>query len=121
MPTTNAVKRAVKIAKEALEAKGYELVKFEISDEEVKEYGDTVSALFANSNFGAILDHADEMYEEMMPCYDTTSFIYKCNPIMRRLVTWYLYLTGNKRILEKIQFLRRLPQKKYYEFLLLRH
>ena len=69
VPASEASKRAVRMAKEALEKKGFKVVKFEFTVEEIGELRDVFTGLLANYNGIVTLNQMDAAYELHLPQY----------------------------------------------------
>jgi len=75
-PTTEAVKRSVRMAKEALESQGYELVPFVVTAEEMESVRDTFFGIIATAALGPMMGMLIDKYEYPMPCYKLSVLLY---------------------------------------------
>jgi hypothetical protein len=110
-PTTNAMKRAVHEAKNALESKGFEIVPIKFSEEDIKEAGLIYRGLILNYHIGPIMENLDNNYEEPMPSYKYSMILYRSNFLVRALFLGLLRLTGNRRIFNLAKTAKPLSQK----------
>ena len=104
------MRRAIKLAKEALEQKGFELVPIHFSDEDVKEAGYIYRGLILNYHIGPIMENLFNNYEEPMPSYKYSMILYRSNYLVRALFLGLLKLTGNHRIFESAKTAKPLKQ-----------
>ena len=69
VPTTPAVRRAVRMAKEALEKQGYELVPFPLSKKEVLMFRKMIVVLVVNFTMGPVSLLMHGKGENLIPLY----------------------------------------------------
>lgn len=108
-PTTNAMKRALNEAKDALASKGFEMVPIKFSDEDIKEAGLIYRGLILNYHIGPIMENLFNNYEEAMPSYKYSMILYRSNFLIRGLFLGIIKLTGNNRLFEAAKTAKPLP------------
>ena len=99
------MQRAIREAKEALEAKGYELVPFEITTEEMDIARDTFLGLIGNYFMGPLAERMNEVAEYPMESYNLTLFFFKTNFLIRELFKLGLNISGNSRVAKSLRTL----------------
>jgi len=75
LSATDATKRAVSEAKQALESQGYELVPFNFTAEEVADLTEVSLTIGCDPDFFDTLKTVGDNYEPLMPCYTLSAFI----------------------------------------------
>lgn len=107
LPTSQSVKRAMQIAKDAFKKQGHTLVEFKITNEDFKE----LSAIFLRNlaiSFMAPLTHElAKNYEAPIPQYFLAFFVYTLGPIMRRVVKFLAYSLLGQRTGDSVVNIRK--------------
>ena len=102
-PTIDAMKRAVYIAKEALERQGFNLIPIKFSNEDLDEAREIFIGLVINYNLGPMIGLLEQNYESPLDCYKMTVMFYKSNFVLRHLIFTLLRLTGNGRVYNAVK------------------
>jgi Asp-tRNA(Asn)/Glu-tRNA(Gln) amidotransferase A subunit family amidase len=111
IPASQANIDAVRKAKAALEARGFEVVDFKISKGLIKEYRDIFSTLVANYSLIPSNRKLYENYEAAINQNKTVDYLITYGPLFRFLFKSILSLTGNGRIREGIEPLKPASQE----------
>lgn len=110
------MQRAVRIAKEALEAKGYELVPFELTKEEILEISDIMFGLISPKSLGPLMVNLHDNYESPLSMYKMANLLYN-NTFMRWLAKLGMKLSGNSRIATSLDSLRPMSNEEYETYI----
>jgi len=94
-PTTDAVKRSIHIAKKILEDKGFEVVPFTITNEEVLKMVDVYGGITVNAALGGVINQLYNNYEKPMKIYFLLMTLYSRGSTLRNLIRFVLKMTGN--------------------------
>jgi hypothetical protein len=94
------------MAKEALEKKGFELVKFEFTNEELIEIKDVFIGMVSNSFLGPLMKNLDNNYEEPIPALTMSRTILDAGLIKRAFIEFFLKTSGNSRVLSNLKNFR---------------
>ena len=86
------------LAKEALESKGFELVPFYFTDEELMESNEIFLGLVANYSIEESYDRMVDHYERPMMGSTISYYMYKLNPLLKSMLVYLLHLSGNHRL-----------------------
>jgi hypothetical protein len=97
IPSTEAVKRSIRIAKENLHWLGYELVPFSFTDAEIEDINNTFFALIMSGILGPCLNTSYSNYEKSFPQYSLVEKYFKSS-LFRRFSRFVNNLCGNIRI-----------------------
>jgi hypothetical protein len=108
MPSTVAMKRTVKIAKEALESQGYELVPFNISEQEILEYREIIVGILANGTMVPLADYIISKGEDLIPSYQRGMNYFRSSYLFKALLLFLLGISGNRRIQQFLKHFRPL-------------
>lgn len=100
MPTTGAVRRAIKIAKESLLSQGFELVPFSLSIEEVHRFRDIFVAYFSNYLQAPAAEKFNMEGEKLSETFFRTKLAYDMPKSIRGVLTFLINLSGNGRLME---------------------
>lgn len=95
--------------------KGYEIVPFPITTEEVVEIKDIYLGLVSNNPFQEFCEVIDHHHEKPLPMYAILLFIFKASTFTRLLLFLLLKLTGNQRLAEAVKKLKILSETKQKE------
>lgn len=106
VPASPAAQRAVKIAKEILEKRGFELVPFEFTKEDLLSYNEVLNGLVGNYNALPTFQTMVENHEPWVPQYKGIAAMLLYPWVFRALLSVGLKATGNKRIWEAVKSLR---------------
>ena len=96
-PSTQSVRRAVRLAKEALERQGFELVPFKFSEEEVMTFKRISFTLFANFVLGPLSRKVVQSGEKLQPVYALAANMLNFPTLVHSLAKNIMILLGNKR------------------------
>jgi Asp-tRNA(Asn)/Glu-tRNA(Gln) amidotransferase A subunit family amidase len=107
-PSASFMKRAVHIAKEALERKGFTMIPIRFADEDIKEARDIFIGLVVNYMLGPMIKQLDDNYESPLQCYKLTIMFWNTNFVVRNILLGLLRLTGNSRIADNAKNLKPL-------------
>lgn len=69
IPASDAHRRAVRMAKDLLEAKGFKLVNVDFTPEEIGEIRDIMNGLIGNYNGIVSLKRMELLHEKLLPQY----------------------------------------------------
>ncbi|TNV80973.1 hypothetical protein FGO68_gene10665 [Halteria grandinella] len=105
-PTTVAMKRALNIAKDALEAQGYELVRINLPTALIEEAREVFVTIIMNFCLGPMIKKLDENYERPLPCYKFPVLLVTSGFFVKNLLYAVLRLTGNNRIYKSIKSIK---------------
>mmetsp|Transcript_3209 Transcript_3209/g.3128 ORF Transcript_3209/g.3128 Transcript_3209/m.3128 type:complete len:197 (+) Transcript_3209:878-1468(+) len=120
LSATDATKRAVSEAKQALESQGYELVPFNFTAEEVADLTEVSLTIGCDPDFFDTLKTVGDNYEPLMPCYTLSAFITQTNVFIRFLFFAILTVMGERRFIKTIKNFRPLSKKESHFYLLRR-
>ena len=117
MPATAPMRRALEIGRAALEKQGYELVKIEFSQEDIREAGHIYTGLVMSHIISPILNRISENYDDILPCYKYSVILLRSGYIVRNLFILLLRITGNARIANAVQKCKKLDFEETSGFL----
>eukprot|EP00347_Sterkiella_histriomuscorum_P000336 403376262 len=103
VPASASVRRAVAMAKDALEKQGYELVPFTLSKEEILTFRRIMITLVANHTLGPIARIILNSNEELATVYRQSAAFFFLPNCLKHLALLLLKVTGNKRQAEYAQ------------------
>jgi Asp-tRNA(Asn)/Glu-tRNA(Gln) amidotransferase A subunit family amidase len=98
-PASEPCKRAVRMAKEALEKKGYTLVKIDFTRDELVTSGNIMTGIVGNFSVLPTYKVLESNYESVIPIYEKQRGMLMSSSFFRFMIRSILKLTGNKRIL----------------------
>ena len=107
----------MRIAKEALEIRGFELVNFTLTKEELLEFNEVMNGLVGNYNVIPILNTMTQNYEPWVPQYGGLAAMLRYPWPFRALLRIGFKLTGNGRIWDSVKSLKVLETKELDELM----
>jgi Asp-tRNA(Asn)/Glu-tRNA(Gln) amidotransferase A subunit family amidase len=117
IPASDANRRAVRMAKDLLEAKGFSLVKVDFTTEEIGEIRDIMTGLIGNYNGIVSLKRMDALYEQLLPQYGPQRQFLLGSALFRTVVKGLLKITGNGRLAEHSRSLRPMDSDELYSLM----
>jgi hypothetical protein len=98
MPSSASIKRAIKIAKEKLEAQGYNLVPFKISEEENLTLKRVHTSACTLGIFGQFNDMFKRTHEHPISVYGLMFFFYNLPKVLQFVVKNLVRILASKRL-----------------------
>ena len=117
MPATAPIKRAVEIAKVALEKQGYELVKIQFSLEDIKEGGIIYTGLVLSNYVAPVLERIVSNYDNTLPSYKYSIILLRGGYIIRSLFMFLMRITGNNRLADGVSKCKNLTPEENLDLL----
>ncbi|CDW85826.1 amidase family protein [Stylonychia lemnae] len=97
LQSSKGARRALQIAKDALEKQGFELVPFNQTLEEVQTIKSAFQGIMISSNAGPVLKLLSDQCEDLLKVNVAFYSYYSANPLKKFLLRTLLKLTGNHR------------------------
>ncbi|CDW76001.1 amidase family protein [Stylonychia lemnae] len=120
LQSSKAARRALQLAKDALESQGFELVPFNLTLEEVRTLKQTLSGIMITSNAGPICQLVTESGENLQKVNLGFFAYYKANSIKQFLIRTLLNLTGNHRIATSLAGFKNLSKEELDDYIRVR-